>query len=291
MNDRPHAEAIYRCVADSPIATFEPSGLARGPWYPNTQHGGAVGALLARSLERHPSPSPMQVTRISVDLLQAAPMARVTVRVDPLRKGKNVEFLEAQLCADGALMARATALRMAVGQVELPENPEDLAPKPLRTVADPLPNFSWSDGQGNDALHHAIELRPVAEFEEPSAWIRVRLPLVSGDPPSALERIALAADFTYSLPLLRRMHHDSETLRQRGFMAINPETTIHLHRPLRGEWLFLESDVGYDERGAGTASARLSDRHGVLGRASQSLLVRSLENSPTAWISAREATI
>ena len=99
------AEAIFETDGER----FLPTRLAQGPWYPDTQHGGPMLGLLARAVERFPSEQPMQVARLTVDLLRAAPMAPVSVTARLYESRRNVEFVEASLLADGREMARATA--------------------------------------------------------------------------------------------------------------------------------------------------------------------------------------
>ena len=65
-------------IFDRDGETLIPRETARGPWYPNTQHGSPMLALLARAIERHPSEKKTQVTRLTVDLSRAAPMGPVT---------------------------------------------------------------------------------------------------------------------------------------------------------------------------------------------------------------------
>ena len=66
-------------------------------------------------------------------------------------------------------------------------------------------------------------------------------------------------------------------------MAINPDTTLNLHRMPEGEWVCLDARAIYDGHGAGTASARLYDARGAIGHSSQSLLVRGFEARPESW--------
>ena len=71
------------------------------------------------------------------------------------------------------------------------------------------------------------------------------------------------------------------------FVAINPDTTVNLHRPMRGEWLCIDTQTRLDRGGTATASARLYDREGAIGFASQSLLVRGPEAAPETWRASR----
>jgi hypothetical protein len=261
---------------------FLPTDLARGPWYPDTQHGSPMLALLARAVEQVPSERASQVTRLTVDLMRAAPMARVRTEARIVRSGSSVEVLEAELLAGDQVCARASALRFRVAEIAVPEDPAAERPPALPEKA---MRFPWSDSRGasENPLQHVLEMRPVPGFESPTAWLRLRLPLVAGETNSPLVRVAFVSDMTYSVPLMRMASRDLRGMAARPFVAINPDTTLNLHRPASGEWICLDSRATYDAHGAGTASARLLDEHGPIGHSSQSLLVRGLEARPESW--------
>jgi hypothetical protein len=196
-----------------------------------------------------------------------------------------VESIEAELHAGDEVCARASALRFRVADVEVPEDAEwngGAAPElPERSSS-----FGWEAARGSDdlpALHHALELRPVPGFESPTAWLRMRVPLVAGEAASPLVRTAFASDFTYTVPFIRSMQRDRGAIARRPFVAINPDTTLNLHRMPEGEWVCLDARAIYDAHGAGTATARLYDARGAIGQSSQSLLVRGFEARPESW--------
>src|SRR3954447_5626665 len=93
----PLPEAVY--VPDG--SSFVATELARGPWDPNAQHGGAAAALLARAIERHEVQMPARVARLTIELLRPVPFGRVDVAVRTLRPGRKVQLIEASLSADG----------------------------------------------------------------------------------------------------------------------------------------------------------------------------------------------
>jgi hypothetical protein len=263
---------------------FVPTELCRGPWYPDTQHGSPMLGLLARAVEALPSERPMQVARLTVDLMRAAPLAPVQVAAAVRRAGKSVEFCEASLLAGGEEFARATAMRFRTAEVDVPDDLDGSPPAPP-----PLPDDDGGMGwprrpDGVEAMHDCFSVRPVPGFETPTAWFRLDVPLVRGEAPSPLVRVAITSDFAYSLPLMRRLRRDGgESLMRRPFVSINADTTINLHRPPRGEWLCVDTRSHVDPIGAGTAGARLYDGDGVVGLVSQSLLVRGPESAPQSW--------
>jgi acyl-CoA thioesterase len=261
---------------------FVPTELARGPWYPNTQHGSPMLGLLARAVERVPAERESQITRLTVDLMRAAPLARVETRARVVRSGSSVDVLEAELAAGGEVFARASALRFRVAPVAVPE---ELVPERPPALPERAMRFPWSESRGDaeSPLQRVLEMRPVPGFESPTAWLRLRVPLVAGEANTPLVRVAFASDMTYSVPLMRMASRDVRAMALRPFVAINPDTTLNLHRPAAGEWICLDARATYVDNGSGTAYARLFDERGPIGHSSQSLLVRGMEARPESW--------
>ncbi|HEX9260715.1 MAG TPA: hypothetical protein VF855_14335, partial [Acidimicrobiales bacterium] len=54
---------------------------------------------------------------------------------------------------------------------------------------------------------------------------------------------------------------------------INPDLTIHLLRPPRGEWIGMASKTHLGDQGYGLAESALFDERGRFGRSVQSLIV------------------
>jgi hypothetical protein len=160
-------------------------------------------------------------------------------------------------------------------------------------VPPPLPadsgGLGWMrrDLEGH-GIHSVVEIRPVPRFETPTAWCRLKVPLIAGEETTPFQHAAFLSDMVYSVPFLRSLHLDRKTLFQRPFLAINPDTTINLHRPPRGEWICLDSREAFDASGAGTAVARVYDEEGHIGSMSQSIFLRDTSAAPRDWSKARK---
>src|SRR5207344_3429748 len=87
---------------------------------PGAQHGGAPAALIARAVERAESVVPMDVVRITYELLRPVPLAPIELATRVLRDGKRVQLVEASLCAAEQEVVRATALRIRSDDVSAP---------------------------------------------------------------------------------------------------------------------------------------------------------------------------
>src|SRR6202012_3509740 len=103
-------EAIFERRGDA----FWATELARGPWDPNAQHGGAPAALIAGELEKLDPQPHMRIVRITFELLRPVPLGELRVNTAVIRPGKRVQLLEATLTApDGTELVRARAVRVA----------------------------------------------------------------------------------------------------------------------------------------------------------------------------------
>jgi len=278
-DDAEDSESIFKLDPSGTTERFLPTPLARGPWHEGTQHGGPMLALLARAVERHPAERPVQVTRLTADLMRAAPMRAIETRVRTIRAGKSVEVVEASLLSEGEEYARATAMRFRLTELEVEP---DLAAGDLLSPPDESEPKEWGT-PGRVAFHHAVDMRPVRGLEMPALWMRLRVPLVEGETTSPLERLAAAADSVYSVPFISNILSNPGLLRDRKVISINPDTTINLHRQPRGEWICLQAGSHSDPSGAGTAFARLSDAEGAVGIATQSILLRGPQSRPESW--------
>jgi acyl-coenzyme A thioesterase PaaI-like protein len=248
---------------------WQPTGFARGPWSPDALHGGPVAALLAGVLEATAADTdpdtPMQAARLSVELLRPVPMAPLTTVSEVVRPGRKVRLVDCALStADGHVVATARLLQ--IRRAEVPSAPVTTG---VEGPAGPegIPRSRPADVD----LHfhsHAIEHRFVAggfgHFGPATDWMRLLVPVVAGEPPSPLQRVAAAADFGNGI---------SRVADWNLLLFINPDLTIHLHREPEGEWVCLDAVTWMEPHGSALAESRLWDEHGPLGRSLQSLIV------------------
>jgi hypothetical protein len=250
--------AFYARERDS----FVPSESTRGPWDPDAQHAGPPAALLARAVERCEAREGVRVGRITFEILRPVPLAPLSVEARVVRPGRSVELLEASLSGpDGELM-RARAWRVQAGDVRLEVPAEPPPPGPEQGA--PSDFFPTGSEFG---YHTAMEYSFVrGAFLEPgpaTVWMRMRIPLIAGEQPTPLQRVLVAADSGNGV---------SAALDWRDYLFINTDLSVHLLRPLEGEWVCLDSVTRVD--GLGLTDTALWDEHGRIGRAAQTLLVR-----------------
>lgn len=251
--------AVFTADGDA----FHPQPVSRARWYDEVLHGGPVAALFARQFERLPAGIDMQVARLTVDLMRPVPTKPLTVAVRVTREGRRIQTAEATMTAEGVEVARATVLRIRAADVDVPEHPRRA---PLAEPED-VPAYTMPDHHEGDWFHTAgVEMRfSDGGFLEPgpvTVWMRLAVPLVEGEEPTPLQRVAAVADFPNGV---------SRVLPS-GWLFINPDLTVHLERYPEGEWVALRARTDIDG-GVGLAQAELFDRGGTIGHALQSLFV------------------
>jgi hypothetical protein len=244
---------------------FVATELARGPWDRNAQHGGAPAALLARAFEALEAPPGLITARITYEFVRPVPLGELEVRAEVVRPGRRVQLLEASVLApEGTVLVRARALQVQPASTGTPTSPPEPAP--------PGPEH----GRESDfrAPHRplfapdAIEIRFVAGTFHgggpATAWFRLRHPILAGEQPSPLQRLAAAGDFGNGI---------SSPLAWEEYVFINPDLTLYLEREPVGEWIGLQSQTTIAAGGIGVSESVLYDERGRVGRAIQALLV------------------
>ena len=244
---------------------FVSSELTRGPWDPGAQHAGPPTALIGRALERFEGGEDFQVARVTFEILKPVPIEPLTVDVQVVRPGRNVQLLSASLRSPSDEVIRASAWRLARRELELPALPE------LGSIPGPAEGHReefFPTGQAT-GYHTAMDYRFVSgRFLDPgpaTVWMRMLVPLVAGEQPTPLQRVLAAADSGNGV---------SATLDWSRYLFINVDLTVHLHRLPAGEWVGLDAITIPEPEGVGLADAALYDERGPIGRALQSLLVR-----------------
>ncbi|HEX6487448.1 MAG TPA: thioesterase family protein [Candidatus Dormibacteraeota bacterium] len=242
---------------------FQPTEAAVGPWDPGALHGSPVAMLVARQVEAVAADEPMDVVRLTLELLRPVPLAPLAVSVDVERPGKRVQLIGATITSDGVEVARARALRIRRADLNVATPPEPPPPGPADLSA-------WEAWSTHPAYHLlGVDLRFAAgKFLEPgpaTMWVRLRLPVIGGEEPTPLQRAAAAADYGNGI---------SGVLSPLEWIYINPDLTMYLARQPEGEWVCLsaKTDLG---PGHGLAHSTLYDARGEIGRALQGLFVQS----------------
>lgn len=256
---------------------FRPGLVARGPWDAAALHGGPPAALVAGVLQRalddaEPGAAPLQPARLTVDIERPVPLDVLRVSARVVRPGRKVRVAEAEI-TDGAgrrlLRASLLAIRRLPRPLDLAGAAQPLVsppPPPAAGHAGGVDTYRAFDGPAfhSDGVDHRFVAGSFTEPGPSTDWIRLRGPVVAGEPVTPLERVAAAADFGNGV---------ASALPMADWLFINPDLTIALHRLPEGEWVALDGGTHLDSAGVGTAECTLWDERGRLGRSVQTLLV------------------
>lgn len=255
------SDALYERRDGSVYATE----FSRGPWDPNAQHGGPVGAILVDAMEAlDDGGHGLHMARVTLELLKPAPLGELKATAEIVRPGRRVQMLEASLSTpDGTEVAKARALRVAPAPVNAGTQPGlDI---PLYDTAGPTAFPAWTHtvfpGGG-------VEVRIVRgsffELGPTAAWFRLNVPVVDGETPSPLQRVLAAADFPNGI---------STEVSWQDWVFINPDLTVYLERMPVGEWVGVDAHMRVVDGGGALSQGVLYDERGRIGRSIQSLYV------------------
>ena len=258
--EKASAEPIFRVDGNRVVTSPD----AAGPWDPRMQHGSAPASLVVWAAEALPTPVPMQIARVTIDLMRPVPVAPLTIETEVLRQGRKIQLCAIRLLADGVVVVGATVLKIKTQVQMLPPGIADLPielPGPDQSMVEP------ADHAGSP-FTKCISMRAARGrfgMVGPGAiWFRVDRPLIGGSPVSQMMRAVVAADFS---------NGTSSTLDFRQWTFINADLSVNFARQPVGEWILVDGECWVGPDGAGLAMSRLADERGYFGRAVQSLVI------------------
>src|SRR5665647_276558 len=109
-------EAIYRVDGHRVVTSPD----AAGPWDAGMQHGSAPAALAVWAAEAILTPEPMQIARVTIDLMRPVPIGPLTLQTEVLRQGRKIQLCAVRLLAGDALVVGATILKIKAQALTLP---------------------------------------------------------------------------------------------------------------------------------------------------------------------------
>lgn len=257
------ADSVFRCSGDDIL----PSALARGPWHPGAQHGGAPAALLTAIAERQLGDEPgWAMARLTLEFLRPVPIAPLIASA-AVQPGGSVRRVEVCLFHEGMPVVRGVAMFIRERELDLsatpmaPElPPPDACDEPLR-----IPGMAMQTSFHYTAMESRVAAGSASAPGRAAVWFRMRVPLVRGWTASGAARATAAADFgngiSWAVPLDR-------------FVFANADLTVSLHRPPRGEWVGVDSTTVVQPSGIGLTVSTLHDELGRIGVAQQALVIK-----------------
>ena len=249
--------------------TVRASALTRGPWDPQHQHAGPPIAMVCRAIETAAQAHGLtHIGRMTANLLRPLPIGELDIEVVTDYAGRSAAHYSARLWGQGKELARFTALAQREVEIHLPAeldgHPLPQAPRrPEDSAPVRMPFARRATGYGD-----LVENRVASgEFFKArcAAWFRLQRPLVEGEAPSPYQRVAVAADSGNGI---------SAVLDFAQYSFVNSDLTINLLRRPVGEWICVDARTLLAPNGCGLAESQLFDESGLVGRATQSLVVR-----------------
>lgn len=233
---------------------WSPAADARGPF--EGLQGGGVAALMAQAVA---AAADGFVASVTTHFLKPAPLAPLRVAVRPLRTGRRVSVVDAEVSSAQGLVAvqRATVIT---------ELPDAGLPTPPCSPADPerLPRERRAASHGGSWMMDTLDVR----VTDGAAWFRQERPLFAH--PSPLGRVLVAADWAHGL--FAPLGTDA-----RPPAAIpNTDLSVNLFRLPRGAWIGVEAQTAWSRTGVGAGWAALRDADGLIGRVAMSVAVTPL---------------
>ena len=243
------------------------SGAAtQGPWATHLQHGGPPNALVVAAAERvvaaETQRADLLAMRIATDFVGSVPVAEIETHARVVRAARGAVLAEVRLTAQDrdCLNSRVWLVRDT--------DTAHLAPPTAPTVEVPdiEPGLDTSFGY-SDSLEWRVLRGGLREIGPGATWVRAAIPLKDGHTYSGLQFAALVGDSASGI---------SSALDWSVWSFVNIDLDVHLARPVRGDWLFMDAETQLGERGAALARSTLSDQHGVVGSTLQTLVVAPL---------------
>ncbi|MCW5747679.1 MAG: thioesterase family protein [Alphaproteobacteria bacterium] len=239
--------------------TYLPSPLAAGPFA--GLQGGAVAGLLTGEIEAQAAARGWGIgLSSSAWFLRPTPMAALRTELRVVRAGGRISVIDNTLWADGdpdpCATVRVTLARERPIDVALPACDARAAADPAR-----LAPRKTAAPHGRPWFMDAMDVRP----GDGVVWFRMTTPVVEGAGPLA---IALGpADWAHGLARpVSNVVADP-----------NPNLTVHLARPPRGDWLGVRAATQWQPvRGLGVGSGALLDVDGEVGCVSMAVALTPL---------------
>ncbi|MGE5566121.1 MAG: thioesterase family protein [Parcubacteria group bacterium] len=249
-------ETIYRPEG----SRFVPQAVASSAWDRMSQSGIAMSALLTHAAEQTPAPAPLQLARVTMDILRPAPMRTLEVSTRVLREGRRMQVVEATAAIDGADVARLRALRVRT---------EDTPAVPLEAADYGPPEQAPDRSLGRqDGGRSALETRVIRggreELGPGVVWGRPGYPLLPGVAVSPSAAAAMMADVGSGV---------SNVFDPAEWTFASIDLSVHFARTPISDWILVDARTATFGNGMGLVDTVLSDLQGPFGRAHQTLFI------------------
>src|SRR5713226_7241306 len=101
-------DSIFRVTGNRVVTSPD----AAGPWDARMQHGSAPAGLVVWAAEALATSVPMQIARVTIDLMRPVPVAPLSIETAILREGRKIQLCAVRLLADDIVVVAATVLKI-----------------------------------------------------------------------------------------------------------------------------------------------------------------------------------
>jgi hypothetical protein len=234
---------------------------SQGAWQAGEQHLAPTAGLLLAEVERR-LPGNKVVSRASFDVLGVIHSGEFAIDVEVVRPGRSIELIEASMRHGDRTSIRARIWRLVTADTTGVQGVE-WAPLPS---PDAMRSFAfssvWSGGFVNSLdARQDIDARP----GRGRSWLRTPYPLVAGEADPPVAGFLKLIDTANGLVVRERPG---------DVFFVNVDLTVHFFRQPEAAWTGFDTRVNFGPGGLGETFSVLSDVHGPVGTAAQSLTVR-----------------
>lgn len=253
------------CFFRTDNGDFVATEHTQGPWAKGFQHAGPPGALIAHAIEAEAGA--MHVARLTLDLLRPIPIARLRVELTERTGGKRRRIVEARLIDRDSDQTVATALALLLRQDEVGTpalSSHDPEPPAGPTHGEDFTFDFFEDPIGYHTAMQSCLVKGGPGRGRAQMWMRPRIALIDNQAISPLQRLMLAVDSGSGV---------SAAVDPREYAFMNPDLTVNIRRYPVGDWVCLDATSHFQGFGLGMAETRIWDSTGVVGNATQNLLL------------------
>lgn len=244
--------------------TFRATEHVGGGWDPTEQHIAPALGLLAHAMEtdrRERGAAPLQLARVSYDILGTFDIGEVEISASVLRPGRTIELVEARLSHGGrdAVIARGWFMNSY--------NTDAIQGVALAPAAPPSEHEPWDASElwPGGFIASLTVRRTEYERGRAMAWVRTDTELIAG------EHVSPTARFLGLLDVMNGMAVRADNT---AVAFPNLDLTAHLFREPLWPWAGLDTAVSFGATGLGLTSSTIHDDAGPVGVVSQALTVR-----------------
>lgn len=237
---------------------------AQGAWAEEHQHMSPVSGLLVHAIENCDPRPDLLLSRVAFDILGVIPVGEVMVTSRVIRPGRTIELVEAEMISGNRVVVRATAWRLAISDTAA------IAGDAILPMPGPDAGREWDGSQtwkGGFIRSLRFRVLPGWQSGHGRVWIRSTVDLLDGVPTSESAGFFAMIDTANGIAV----RADPSTV-----LFPNTDLTVHLIRQPVGGWLGLDTTVSFGPDGVGLTASVLHDLSGPIGRAAQTLTIRSI---------------